>query len=129
MKYILTTILLMCTILSFGQARIDINNNSGRTMVVKVMRGNGGQGKIYKRISIRAYGNETVYFSTSGNYFTKTKATIAGKNPVCRKGEPFHVVNDDSGYSVLTLTFSISESNVAIASGGVGISQSEFEKD
>jgi len=70
-----------------AQARLTIENNSMRSMTVKVMQG------------------------------------------VCRKGHPFEVTNNSSGYSVMTLTFSIKESSVPQATGGNPISKSEFDQN
>jgi hypothetical protein len=126
-KLILLIAFLLIKIATFAQAHIDIQNNSMRYMTVKVMRANGGKGRVFKIVSISPYSNETVYFSNSGKYFTKTKAVRKGKNPVCRKGDTFNVVNDDTGYSVLTLTFTITESTVPQVSGGKLISESEFD--
>lgn len=110
-----------------AQARLTIENNSMRTMTVKVMQGYSGKGTLHETITIAAYSNETVYFSNSGYYFTKTRAVLKGKDPVYRKGHPFEVTNNSSGYSVMTLTFSIKESSVPQATGGKSISKSEFD--
>jgi len=112
-----------------AQARLTIENNSMRTMTVKVMKGYSGQGTLHETVFIDAYGSETVYFSESGYYFTKTKAVLQGKNPVYRKGQPFEVTNNSSGYSVLTLKFSIKESSVPQATGGKQISKTEFDQN
>ncbi len=98
-------------------------------MAVKVMKGRNGKGRLFQKVNIGPYGNETVYFYESGNYFTKTKATVSGKDPVFRRGKSFYVTNDETGYSVMTLTFSIKESSVPQATGGQAISKQEFEQD
>jgi len=112
-----------------AQARLTIENNSLRSMTVKVMQGSNGKGTLHETVTIAAYSNETVYFSNSGYYFTKTKAVLKGKDPVYRKGQPFEVTNNSSGYSVMTLTFSIKESSVPQATGGKQISKSEFDQN
>ena len=112
-----------------AQARIDIENNSMRLMTVKVMKSDSGNGTLHRIVEIPSYSTETVFFSETGNYFTKTKAILDGKKPVFRKGERFKVYNGADGYSVLTLTFTITESNVVQASGGKEITKSEFEQD
>jgi hypothetical protein len=112
-----------------AQARLTIENNSMRSMTVKVMQGSSGKGTLHETVTIAAYSNETVYFSNSGYYFTKTKAVLQGKSPVYRKGQAFEVTNDATGYSVLTLTFSIKESSVPQATGGKQISKSEFDQN
>ena len=112
-----------------AQARLTIENNSMRSMTVKVMQGFSGNGTLHETVSIAANSNQTVYFSNSGYYFTKTKAVLQGKTPVYRKGQAFEVTNNSSGYSVLTLTFSIKESSVPQATGGKQISKSEFDQN
>jgi hypothetical protein len=112
-----------------AQARLTIQNNSMRSMTVKVMAGYGGKGSLHERVTIEAFNSETVYFSESGYFFTKTKAVIKGKDPVYRKGQPFKVTSNDYGYSVMTLTFSIRESAVPQATGGKQISKAEYDQD
>lgn len=111
-----------------AQAKLTVENNSQRSMIVKVMKGSG-KGTLHKTVTISSYGSETVYFSESGQYFTKTKAILKGKEPVYQKGQPFQVTNNERGYSVMTLTFSIKESSVPQLSGGIQISKSEFDQN
>jgi hypothetical protein len=130
MKSILIPIFLfLITIEVKAQARLTIENNSMRTMTVKVMEGYNGKGTLHETVTIGPYGSETVYFSNSGYYFTKTKAVIKGKDPVYRKGKSFSVKNDETGYSVMTLTFSIKESTIPQATGGKAISKQEFDEN
>lgn len=112
--------------ISFSQASLTIENNSKRKMTVKIMKGKGS-GSLYKTITISSFSSETIFFDDEGYFFTKTKAVLAGKDPVYQKGQPFEVVNNSRGYSVLTLTFSITESTIPQASGGKNISKSEFD--
>ena len=98
-------------------------------MTVKVMQGFQDNGLLYNTVDIGAYGRETIYFSETSYYFTKTKAVLNDKNPIYQKGESFRVVNDRTGYSVLTLTFSIIESVVPEVLGGEEISKAEFDKN
>ncbi len=113
----------------WAQARLTIENNSGRNMTVKIMAGMGEGGSLHETVSISPYGESTVYFSQTGYYYTKTKAVINGKDPVYQKGQPFRVVNDDTGYSVMTITFTIKESAVPQVSGGKQISKQEFDRN
>jgi hypothetical protein len=122
-------VLLLTSFASIAQASLTIENNSMRSMTVKVMKGYNGKGTLHKTVVIRAYSSETVYFANSGYYFTKTKAVLEGKDPVYRKGQPFSVTNDDTGYSVMTLSFSIKESAVPQATGGKAISKTEFDEN
>jgi hypothetical protein len=124
-----TTVLLLASFALRAQARLTIENNSMRSMTVKVMKGYSGKGTLNETVNIGAYSSETVYFSESGYYFTKTKAVLKGKDPVYRKGQPFSVTNDETGYSVMTLTFSIKESSIPKATGGKAISKTEFDQN
>ncbi|QNA44303.1 hypothetical protein [Lacibacter sediminis] len=123
------TLFLFVSFKAVSQARLTINNNSMRSMTLKVMKGGGEKGVLHQTVTISAYGNETIYFSDGGYYFTKTKAVLKGKDPVYQKGQPFKVTNDDTGYSVLTLTFTIKESSVPQVTGGKKISKEEFDKN
>jgi hypothetical protein len=123
-----TAVLLFITFAVTAQASLTIENNSMRSMTVKVMKGYKGKGSLYETVYISPYETETVYFSNSGSYFTKTKAVINGKDPVYRKGRPFRVTNDETGYSVMTLTFSIRESTIPQATGGKAITKQEFDE-
>ncbi len=121
--------LVLISFVSHAQARLTIENNSKRLMTIKVMNGYGSIGTLHQTVSIGAYDSETIYFSTSGQYFTKSKAVLSGRDPVYQKGKPFQVTNDETGYSVMTLTFSITESTVPQVSGGIQISKTEFDKN
>lgn len=126
-KFLLVFFLLfLFTVTVSAQARLTVQNNSGRLMTVKVMKGSG-KGTLHETIAVQPWSCNTVYFSESGTYFTKTKATISGRDPVYRKGGLFQVTNDITGYSVMTLSFSIKESSVPQVTGGKLISKSEFD--
>lgn len=127
-KIIISVIILFLNLNINGQARLTIQNNSLRQMKVKIMK-KGSVSSLFEVVEIKANKSHTVYFYESGTYFTKTKASIKGKDPICKKSQDFKVVNDETGYSVLTLTFSIKESKNPISSGGQSISNIEFEND
>lgn len=110
-----------------AQAKLIIENNSQREMTVKVMKIYNGKGNLHKTATIRPYSSKTIYFSNSGRYFTKTKAVLNGKDAIYQKGESFEVINDASGYSVMTLTFTIKESTVPQVIDGKQISKTEFD--
>ncbi len=120
-------LLIASSILS--QARLTIENDSKRQMTVKVMKADGWNGELYTTVYIEPGGFETIYFNETGNYFTKTKAVLSKKEPICRKGDPFRVYNGSDGYSVLTLTFMITESKIPQAAGGKAISLNEFNEN
>lgn len=128
MKFLLIIIFSLSSLVLSAQARLTIENNSLRQMTVKVMKGYG-DGHLYKTVIISPNSSSTVYFEHSGYYFTKTKAILGNKEPVYQKGQPFSVTNNSTGYSVMTLTFSITESTNPQVMGGQRISKSEFDKD
>lgn len=123
-----SAIVLLTSFVVNAQARLTIENNSQRSMKVKVMKGSG-KGTLHETITISSYGSGIIYFSESGYYFTKTKAVLNGKEPIYQKGQPFQVTNDNTGYSVMTLTFSIKESTVPQVMGGKQISRAEFDQN
>jgi hypothetical protein len=113
-----------------SQARIIINNQSQRDMTVKIMKDDlAGNASLHSHVYIKPFSRETIYFSQTGYYFTKTKASMIGKEPIYRKGDSFKVYNGSDGYSVLELTYSIEESDEPVATGGKNISKREFDKD
>ena len=120
--------LLLVSFAGNAQARLTIENNSMRQMTVKVMKGSSGKGTLHESVNISAYGSETIYFTETGYYFTKSKAILNGKDPVYKKGKSFKVINGSDGYSVLRLTFTIKESAVP-ASTGQTISKNEFDQN
>lgn len=65
MKYILYLSLVVFATTSFktnNQASLTIKNNSGRTMFLKVMKGNYSVNDLHETVQISAYDNATVYF-------------------------------------------------------------------
>lgn len=124
-----TSILLVSSLTLSAQARLTIENNSMRSMTVKVMKGYSSPAVLYESVTVNAYDRVTVYFSNSGTFFTKTKAVLNGKDPIYRKGESFQVTSNSMGYSVMTLTFTIVESSKPQATGGKAISKTEFDQN
>lgn len=98
-------------------------------MTVKVIQDQFISDLLHETVYIDPNGAKTIYFSETGNYYTKTKASIRGRDPVYRKGDPFRVYNGRDGYSVLELTFTIQETAMPQVTGGREISKAEFEKD
>lgn len=111
-----------------AQATLTIENDSRRSMTVKVMEGYG-RGSLHEQVTIPSYGSRVIRFYSTGHYFTKTKAVLKDRKTIYQKGEPFRVVNDDTGYSVMTLTYSIIETEVPTVTGGKEISKAEFDQD
>jgi len=111
------------------QAELHINNRSDRSMEIKIMRSEGnGRGSIHSRMTIYPNSNGVKYFSTTGFYFLKIRASRSGRPDVFSKGDPFRVYVGSDGYDVLTITYSIEESSLDTVSGET-ITKSEFDKD
>lgn len=125
-KFLLTILLLFTTATVNAQANLTIVNNSQRTMTVKVMKKVGSKSISHEKVTISANSSSKIYFSESGNYFTKTKATLKGKTAICKKGNAFKVVNDTTSYSILGLTFTITNINFHCANGRTSVSKCEF---
>ncbi len=124
----ISTFFLIVSFAISAQARLTIENNSMRQMTVKVMKSSSGKSKLHELVTITAYGSETVYFTETGYYFTKSKAVLNGKDPVYKKGKSFKVINGSEGYSVFRLVFTITESAVP-TSTGQSISKNEFDQN
>ena len=127
-KLILCFLLLSFTLNVKSQANLTIENNSQRVMTVKIMKGMYSP-ELYKTVTISAHRSVKINFNETDYYFTKSKAVLEGKDPVYMKGDPFEVINDNRGYSELTITYSITESSIPMSSGGKKISKAEFDKN
>ncbi len=110
-------------------AKLIIKNNSQRTLDIKVMEQYGGIERRYAKFSVDDFDEHTEYFSNSGNYFLKIKASIPGKDPLYTKGNPFKVYVGEDGYSELTITYTLKESNSPNPLEGKRINKIEFDKD
>jgi hypothetical protein len=108
-----------------GQARLHFVNQSSRQMEVKVMEEGDG---LYITFTVEPWGRHTCYFPQTGQYYLKTKASLAGRDPLYKKGDYFRVYVGNDGYSEITVTYSITESNINISSGKT-ISKSEFDRN
>lgn len=106
-----------------AQARLEVVNNSERSLFVKIMEKGGG---LFAKMSVAPYSSETQYFDETGYYYLKTKGSKKGLRPVFKKGNAFKVHNGTDGYSVLTITYSISG---GVSSDGREISEDEFNRN
>ena len=114
--------LFLCTSV-FSQARLEIINNSERSLYVKIMEKGGG---LYAKMAVAPYSNDTQYFEETGYYYLKTRGSKKGLRPVFKKGNAFKVYNGTDGYSVLTITYSISG---GVSADGREISEDEFNRN
>lgn len=123
--------LLLFASAAIGQrAELHLVNNSARTLTIKIMQENGPTADtLYSILSVSPYGRATEYFAQTGNYFLKTEAVLTNKAPVYTKGNPFQVYVGSNGYSVLTITYSITESNAPNPMEGARISKDEFDRN
>lgn len=111
----------------WAQARLEIQNNSDHNMHIKVM--DEYTDDLYKEIYMEPYSDKTIYFSETGHYYLKTKATKSGYDPIYKKGDAFRVYNGADGYSVLTLTYTINRTSSYNPMRGETISKTEFDKN
>jgi hypothetical protein len=109
-----------------AQAQLTVDNQSNRTLYIKVMQKGGGY---HTSMTVEPYGRTATTFSETGNYYLKTKAVWQGREPIYKKGEAFNIYNGSAGYSVLTLTVQIQESNSYNPTDGATISRSEFDRN
>ena len=108
---------------TFAQARLEVVNNSERSLYVKIMEKGGG---LFAKMTVAPYSSETQYFEETGYYYLKTKGSKKGLRAVFKKGNAFKVHNGTDGYSVLTITYSISG---GVSSDGREISEDEFNRN
>lgn len=106
-------------------AQLTINNHSNRTLTVKVMKQTGG---LYTTLYVRAQQSRTCYIDQQGYYYTKTKAEKSFGETIYSQDDAFFVQNNSQGYSVLSITYWIEESQYP-QSSGTHISKSQFEND
>jgi hypothetical protein len=59
-----------------GQARLKINNDSGQEMTVKIMQNMSYNDRLHRIVTIAPYDTQRVYFTETGNYYTKTIAAM-----------------------------------------------------
>jgi hypothetical protein len=121
--------LVLVASVAHAQARLTVVNQSQRQMTVKVMKISINGESLLGITTVASLGMQTIYFSESGDYFLKTMAVLSGRDPVFQKGMPFRVYNGRDGYSVMTVTLSITESAVPQVLGGKEISKQEFDRD
>jgi hypothetical protein len=108
-------------------AELHIHNKSGRSMTVKIM--NKYTNRLHKTLELSPYEQSTTYFGITGEFYCKTEARMYGREPIYEKGNAFEVYVGSDGYSVLTITFSVSEGSSANILTGNRISKSEFDRN
>lgn len=135
--FILILMLLFASTLSYSQqASLTIINKSDRVMTTKVIKGTERTAELYKTLTIAPKGKETIYFNTTGRYFTKTMAVLISKDTLTlndtlySKGTPFEVIADSKrGYSNITMKFIVKESKKPILDGSFPITRKEYDDD
>jgi hypothetical protein len=119
--------LLTISLAQAQSAELHIKNTSNRTLTVKVM--NASSGRLFKKFTVYPRATYIEYFAITGSFFLKTKAEYPGRETLYEKGNPFRVYVGTDGYSVLTITYAIQESDVANPLEGKSISRQEYERD
>ncbi len=106
------------------RASLTISNTSNYTSTVKVMKQMGG---LHATLYIPPQQSRTTYFSSTGYFYTKTKAEKSGSFTLYKKDENcFEIVCDSRGYSEAVMSFYVSEYG---GNAGESISRSEFESN
>ena len=106
------------------RASLTISNTSNYTLTVKVMKQMGG---LHATLYIPPQQSRTTYFSSTGYFYTKTKAEKSGSFTLYKKDEScFKIVCDSRGYSEAVMSFYVSEHG---CNAGESISRAEFEKN
>jgi hypothetical protein len=117
------------------QASLTIVNKSDRYLTVKIMKGSEKKSTFYKSDNVAPKGEQIIYFSESGRYFTKTQAILLPKDTLKRdtlysKGNAFEVISDARrGYSNITMKFTVKESKKPQLEGVMPITRKEFEQN
>lgn len=107
-------------------ASLTIVNKSDYTLTVKILRTN--ERGLYRTVMISPRSSSIVTFSSTDNFYTKTKAVKDGilGETLYRKGGTFVIQCDSKGYTEGILEFYVSSGS---GMSGQGISKAEFEKD
>ena len=117
-------LLLPLCILKAEQASLSVTNSPNYTLTIKIMKYNGG---LYQTLYIPPKETRTTYFSSTGWFYTKTKAEKSMSATLYKKDEEcFEIVCDHRGYSQATMTYYVSEYG---GNAGESISRAEFEND
>lgn len=112
------------------KAELHIVNNSGRLLTVKVMHhSQSTDDSKYSLFRVNPHSSAVEHFSKTGQFYLKTKAELPEKETIYKKGNPFEVYVGRDGYSVLTITYTITEKAVKNPMEGKEISKAEFEMD
>ena len=89
------------------RASLTISNTSNYTLTVKVMKQMGG---LHATLYIPPQQSRITYFSSTGYFYTKTKAEKSGSFTLYKKDEScFEIVCDSRGYSEAVMSFYVSE--------------------
>ncbi len=115
------------------QASLTIFNKSKRELTTKIMKGSEKKGSLHQTITIAPNEKQTVNFSETGQYFTKSQAIlvkvdILENDTIYSKGTPFQIVADKKrGYSNMTMKFTVKESKKSTVEGLTPITRKEYE--
>lgn len=111
-------------------AELRIDNKTTRNMEIKVMKEIGNKAVKVSDDSVSAGTKKTIFISDTGDYYLKVKAVYPGREPAYSKGNPFKCYVGSDRYSVLTVSYSMKESESQLDPlSGNKINKSDFEKD
>jgi hypothetical protein len=103
-------------------------------MTTKLIKGTDRKGTIHSTVNIPPNGKQIVYFSETGQFFTKTRAILvkpdqAFNDTMYSKSFMFQVIADKRGYSNITLKMKIKESKKPVLHGLIPISRHEYDNE
>lgn len=105
-----------------NSATLDLVNKSNYTITVKIMRCSGG---LFTTRVLYPFASSTVYFTKSGQFYTKTKAEKTF-DTIYKRGNSFEVYCEDDGYTSGSLEFYVSAGS---GMQGQSISKAEFDSN
>lgn len=105
------------------KASITFSNQSGYTMVIKVLHIRGG---LYSTVKLPPHTSSTVTFSATETFKTKIKATSANGGVSYHDGGKFSVTCTSTEWTEGTMSFRLSSYGSGL---GPKISASEFESN
>lgn len=112
------------------RAELHLVNTSARSLTIKVMEEITTRNDTLQSVlTVHPYSRKVEYFTKTGDYYLKTEASLAGKESIYTKGNPFRVYVGSDGYSVLTITYAITESTAPDPVAGSRISKIEFDRN
>jgi hypothetical protein len=139
MKKVITLVFVFSLVLSevlmayIHPALFKFDNTSDRFVEVKLMKMTGDsmdEASVYRVFSVDKGSIGNIEISETGKYYFKTKGVRMGaENIYGIMTDVFNVYVGIEGYSVLTVTYSVEESNIVNSTNTVPIDEYEYNKN